>query len=129
MTVALVCTAFLGLLVFGLGLGVSTLRGSTSTNIGHQLDPGDPLHKMVRAHGNATEYAPMLAILMLGIATRGATPWMVWTFVAATVFRYLHAAGMLLSPSLDRPQPLRFVGALGTYVAGLALVVALLLVV
>ena len=128
MTVALVCTAFLGLLVFGLGLGVSTLRGSTSTNIGHKLDPGDPLHKMVRAHGNATEYSPMLAILMLAIAGRGATPWMVWTFAAATLSRYLHAAGMVLSSSLDRPQPLRFVGALGTYVTGLLLVVALLLV-
>ena len=123
MTVALVCTAFLGLLVFGLGLGVSTLRGSTSTNIGHQLDPSDRLHKMVRAHGNATEYAPMLAILMLGIATRGATPWMVWTFVAATVFRYLHAAGMIFSPTLARPHPLRFVGALGTYLGGLVLCV------
>ena len=129
MTVALVCTAFLGLLVFGLGLGVSTLRGSTSTNIGHKLDPGDPLHKMVRAHGNATEYSPMLAILMLAIAGRGAPPWMVWTFAAATLSRYLHAAGMVLSSSLDRPQPLRFVGALGTYVTGLMLVVALLLVV
>jgi len=53
----------------------------------------------------------------------------VWTFAAATLSRYLHAAGMVLSSSLDRPQPLRFVGALGTYVAGLALVVALLLVV
>ena len=129
MTAALVCTALLGLLVFGLGLGVSALRGSTSTNIGHQLDPSDRLHKMVRAHGNAVEYAPMLAVLMLAIANRGCTRWMVWTFVAATVFRYLHAAGMLLSPSLDRPQPLRFVGALGTYVTGLLLVVALLLVV
>ena len=129
MTAALVCTALLGVLVFGLGLGVSALRGSTSTTIGHQLDPSDRLHKMVRAHGNATEYAPMLAILMLAIAGRGATPWMVWTFVAATLSRYLHAAGMLLSSSLDRPQPLRFVGALGTYVTGLALVVALLLVV
>ena len=128
MTAALVCTALLGLLVFGLGLGVSALRGSTSTNIGHKLDPGDPLHKMVRAHGNATEYAPMLAILMLAIAGRGATPWMVWTFAAATLSRYLHAAGMVLSSSLDRPQPLRFVGALGTYVTGLLLVVALLLV-
>jgi uncharacterized protein len=129
MTAALVCTALLGVLVFGLGLGVSALRGSTSTTIGHQLDPGDRLHKMVRAHGNATEYAPMLAILMLAIAARGPTRWMVWTFVAATLSRYLHAAGMVLSPSLDRPQPLRFVGALGTYVTGLALVVALLLVV
>ena len=128
MTAALVCTALLGLLVIGLGLGVSALRGSTSTNIGHKLDPGDPLHKMVRAHGNVTEYSPMLAILMLAIAGRGATPWMVWTFAAATLSRYLHAAGMVLSSSLDRPQPLRFVGALGTYVTGLLLVVALLLV-
>ena len=128
MTVALVCTALLGLLVFGLGLAVSGLRGSTGTNIGHQLDPSDRLHKMIRAHGNAAEYAPMLAVLMLAIAARGATRWMVWTFVAATLFRYLHAAGMLLSPTLDRPQPLRFVGALGTYLSGLLLVVALLLV-
>ena len=128
MTAALVCTALLGLLVFGLGLGVSALRGSTSTNIGHKLDPGDPLHKMVRAHGNATEYSPMLAILMLAIAGRGATPWMVWTFAAATLSRYLHAAGMVLSSSLDRAQPLRFVGAVGTYLTGLALVVALLMV-
>ena len=128
MTVALVCTALLGLLVFGLGLGVSTLRGSTGTTIGHQLDPRDRLHKMVRAHGNTTEYAPMLAILMLAIAARDPAPWMVWTFVAATLSRYLHAAGMLLSASLDRPQPLRFLGALGTYLSGLALVVALLLV-
>jgi uncharacterized membrane protein YecN with MAPEG domain len=86
------------------------------------------LHKVVRAHGNAAEYAPMLAILMLAIAARGSATWMVWTFVAATVFRYLHAAGMLLSPSLDRPQPLRFVGALGTYLSGLALVAAAFLV-
>jgi uncharacterized membrane protein YecN with MAPEG domain len=129
MTAALVCTALLGVLVFGLGLAVSALRGSTSTIIGHGLDPTDRLHKLIRAHGNATEYAPMLAILMLTIAARGCTRWMVWTFVAATVFRYLHAAGMLMSPSLDRPQPLRFVGALGTYLSGLVLVVALLLVI
>jgi uncharacterized protein len=129
MKVALVCTALLGLLVFGLGLAVSVRRGSTRTNIGHERDPADPLHKLVRAHGNAAEYAPMLAILMLAIAGRGCTMWMVWTFIAATLFRYLHAAGMLLSPSLNRPQPLRFVGALGTYLSGLALVAAMLLVV
>ena len=128
MTVAMICTALLGLLVFGLGLGVSALRGARNTNIGHERDPADPLHKMVRAHGNAAEYAPRLSILMLAIATRGCTTWMVWTFVAATLFRYLHAAGMILSPTLDRPQPLRFVGALGTYLTGLALVVAAVIV-
>jgi len=68
-------------------------------------------------------------VLMLAIAARRCTRQMVWTFVAATVFGYLRAAGMLLSPSLGRPQPLRFIGALGNYLSGLALVVAALPVV
>ena len=124
MNVAIVCTALLGLLVFGLGLAVSLTRGATRTNFGFTPDPTDRLYKRVRAHGNAAEYSPMLAILMLLIGARQPAAWMVWTFIAATAFRYLHAAGMLVCPSLDQPHPLRFVGALGTYVAGLVLVVA-----
>ena len=124
MNVAIVCTALLGLLVFGLGLAVSLTRGATGTNFGFTPDPTDRLYKRVRAHGNAAEYSPMLAILMLLIGAHQPAAWMVWTFVAATAFRYLHAAGMLVCPSLDQPHPLRFVGALGTYVAGLVLVVA-----
>ena len=129
MTVALTCTALLGLLVFGLGLGVSTMRGSTKTNFGFTPDPTDPLYKMVRAHGNATEYAPMMAILMLAVAAREPATWMLWTFGIATAARYLHAAGMILSPSLDEVYPLRFVGALVTYLSGLALVWALVRVI
>jgi len=124
MNAAIVCTALLGLLVFGLGLAVSLTRGATRTNFGFTPDPTDRLYKRIRAHGNAAEYAPMLAILMLLIGARQPAAWMVWTFIAATAFRYLHAAGMLVCPSLDQPHPLRFVGALGTYVAGLVLVVA-----
>ena len=124
MNVAIVCTALLGLLVFGLGLAVSLTRGATRTNFGFTPDPTDRLYKRVRAHGNAAEYAPMLAILILLIGARNPAPWIVWTFVAATLFRYLHAAGMLVCPSLDQPHPLRFVGALGTYVTGLVLAVA-----
>ena len=128
MSVAIVCTALLGLLVFGLGFAVSAARGQTGTNIGYTTDPTDRLYKLVRAHGNATEYAPMIAILMLLIAARQPSAWMIWTFVIATVSRYLHAAGMILSPTLSAPYPLRFVGALGTYLAGFALVLAALLV-
>lgn len=128
MHVAIVCTALLGLLVFGLGLGVSSMRGALKANYGYKEDPGNPLYKLVRAHGNAAEYAPMIAILTLLIGARQPAPWMVWTFIAATVCRYLHAAGMILSPTLDRPHPLRFAGALGTYLTGLALVVATLMV-
>jgi hypothetical protein len=35
--------------------------------------------------------------------------------------RYLHALGMILSPTLAKGHPLRFAGALGTYVVGLVL--------
>ncbi len=50
--------------------------------------------------------------------------WVLWVGGIATASRYLHAAGMLMGPSLDQVQPLRFVGALGTYLGGLALCVA-----
>ncbi len=42
----------------------------------------------------------------------------------AVASRYAIVAGILLSPTLDRPQPLRFIGALGTYITGVALSVA-----
>ena len=127
MTTAIVCTTLLGLLLFGLGLGVSLTRGSTKTNSGYTTDPADPLYKMIRAHGNTTEYAPMLAVLMLLIGSRTPSLWMLWVMGLATVSRYLLAAGILLSPTLDKPHPLRFAGALGTYVCGVALCVAVFL--
>jgi len=124
MTVAVLCTGLLGILVFGLGLAVSMVRGSTRTNFGYSSDPTNRLYKLVRAHGNAAEYAPMLAVLMLYLGSRGPGRGLMIAFVGATVFRYLHALGMILCKSLDRPDPLRFVGALGTYVTGLILAFA-----
>ena len=124
MGTAILCMVLLGLLVFGLGLSVSLMRGSTSTGVGYNPDPTDRLFKMVRAHGNTTEYAPMLAILMLLIGARSPSAWMLWTMWIATVSRYLIAVGILLSPTLAKPYPLRFVGALGTYLSGIALCVA-----
>lgn len=127
MQTATVCAGVLGLLVIVLGLAVSGTRGATNTAIGYNPDPTDRLYKMVRAHGNATEYNPMLAILILYLGAHAPAAWLLWTFVAATVARVLHAAGMLMSPSLAKPQPLRFVGAFGTYVCGSILAVAMIL--
>jgi len=127
MRIAIVCTALLGLLVFGLGLMVSLARGRTNRIIGHDPDPADRLHRLVRAHGNATEYAPMMAILILLVGSRQPAGWMITTFVVATVCRYVHAAGMIFFATLAAPNPLRFIGALGTYGAGIALVVAALM--
>lgn len=126
MTTSLLCVALLGLLLFALGFGVSMTRGRTATNIGSSVDPADFLHKIVRAHGNASEYVAMLAVLILVVGMREPSTWASWSMIGATASRYLHAAGMILSPTLDKPQPLRFAGALGTYVFGIALCVALL---
>ena len=126
MTTAVVCTALLGLLVFGLGFAVSATRGATGVNIGYTSDPTDRLYKLVRAHGNATEYVPMMAVLIVLVGMHQPSAWMRWTFIAATVVRYCHAAGMILSPTLDKPYPLRFIGAVGTYIVGFALVIATL---
>ena len=128
METAMVCAGLLGLLIFGLGFGVSLTRGNRQTIIGTNADPTDRLHKMARAHVNATEYGPMLAILML-VAARGEeiAAWVTWTMIIVTVCRYLHAVGMIAFPTLDKPNPLRFIGALGTYVGGITLCVAVFL--
>ena len=126
MHVAIPCIALLGLLLFGLGLAVSLKRGNVNTIIGHSNDPADPLYKLVRAHGNTAEYAPLLAVLMLALASTEPPAWALWCMGIATAARYLFAAGMLLSPTLAKPHPLRFVGALGTYLMGVAMSVGLL---
>ena len=128
MATAMMCTGLLGLLVFGLGFAVSMTRAKTETIIGTNSDPTDRLYKMVRAHGNATEYAPILAVLMVVVAMAGEpATWVVWMMIAVTAFRYVHAAGMIAFPTLDKPNPLRFIGSVGTYVGGLALCVAVFL--
>ncbi len=126
MTTALVCIALLGLLVFVLGFAVSTDRGRAQTVIGFDPSPTDPLHKLVRAHGNSTEYAPMLAILMVVLASLNPAAWLSWMMYAAVASRYLIVAG-LLTGTLENPNPMRFVGALGTYVTGTLLCVGVFL--
>jgi len=124
MSFAIECIGLLGLLVMGLGLGVSIKRGQTNQIIGCKDDPTDPLYKWVRAHANACEFAPMLAVLIYAVASQGYGGWHGILYAGAVVVRYCHAAGMIMSPSLDKGHPLRLVGALGTYVIGIILSLA-----
>jgi hypothetical protein len=66
----------------------------------------------------------MLAVLILYLGTRDPGTMLQGVFVAAALSRVLHAAGMLMSPTLARPQALRAVGAVGTYATGMILAVA-----
>lgn len=126
MTIALVCVALLGILLFGLGFVVSTTRGRTDTLAGDSGDPADTLHKVVRAHGNTSEYVGLLAVLILVLGSREPSTWGVAAMIGATASRYLIALGIILGPTLAKPHPLRFVGALGTYLFGFALCASLL---
>ncbi len=124
METAILCTALLGLLLFGLGLAVSLTRGSTNVVSGFNSDPTDRLYKMIRAHGNTAEFVPMVAVLLLFLGSRNPSTWVLWTMWIVTLCRYLIVIGILTSPTLAKPHPLRFIGALGTYVGGVALCVA-----
>jgi uncharacterized membrane protein YecN with MAPEG domain len=127
MTTALICIALLGLLLFGLGFAVSGKRGNTKTLTGSSSDPTDALHKLTRAHGNTAEFAPMLAILIFALGSMSPAFWVLCCMGVATASRYLIVAGLILGSTMDDAHPLRFIGALGTYLSGFGLCIALLL--
>ena len=128
MNAYLVCSAILVILYFVLAINVSMTRRKTRTGIGAGNDPGGPMNKAVRAHGNAAEYVPIFVALFLYFLLAGAGGWITWVVVIVTTCRVLHALGMFMSKDFNSPpHPLRALGALGTYLGGLALGIALLM--
>ena len=123
--IALICTAVLGLLLFGLGFLVSALRGKYDTLMGHPLEPAHLLQKAVRAHGNTAEFAPFFAVLFLYLGAHQPSTVVLWTIGIATLSRVLIVVGLLTCATLARPHPVRFLGALGTYITGIILSIAL----
>ena len=127
MSVYLICISLLGLLIFALGFNVSMNRNSSGAMYGGDIEPESRLYKAQRAHGNTIEYAPILAILMFALGQAEQPSWVIWSMVVATFCRFLFVAGILLPATMAKPNPMRFLGALGTYLAGFALVAALII--
>ena len=128
MNVFLLCVTVLVILYFALSLYVSILRGRYKVGVGTGDDPSGPLGKAIRAHGNAAEYVPIFIALFIYFALSGAGGWIAWVAVGVTLARIFHALGMLWTGTFHAaPHPLRAIGAMGTYVGGFALGVALLL--
>jgi uncharacterized membrane protein YecN with MAPEG domain len=124
-TIALVCVAILGALLFGLGMAVSGTRFQAQTVSGCPPDPTNRLTKLVRAHGNTAEYAPFFAVLFLYLGAHNPSQATVVLIVAATAARCLIVAGLLAWPSMAKPNPARFIGGVGTYACGIALCITL----
>lgn len=130
MTTATICIALLATLLFVLGWNVSRIRG-TRGDTGEQFPtaPDDALFVAIRAHGNATEYVPTIAILILVVGLGDPATWMLVVAGIAVASRYLHAIGVLLAGDMATESVLRFVGAVGTILSGVALAVAAVLVI
>jgi uncharacterized membrane protein YecN with MAPEG domain len=129
-TLQIVCVALLGMLLFLLGANVTrhrALRGDTGNQM--PTDPADRMFIAQRAHGNAAEYVPTLCVLLLVCGTLSDGWWVDVLAVAAVVARLSHAVGMLTSRTLATHGPLRDIGALGTYMTGVALAVTAVVVV
>ncbi|MEH6548692.1 MAG: MAPEG family protein [Pseudomonadales bacterium] len=127
MSIPLICISLLGFLVIGLGFAVSSFRAKEDVLFEYPVDPENSLYKAVRAHGNTIEYAPILALLIYILGQYEASGWILWCMVLATFCRYLHAAGIMFPQSVAKPNPMRFIGALGTYISGFGLCIALFL--
>jgi uncharacterized membrane protein YecN with MAPEG domain len=127
MTIPVICTSLLGLLLFTLGCAVTLQRRRSRTYFGGAVDPSDWLYRLVRAHGNTAEHAPMLCVLMLLAAQRAPSTWVGALSALVCGSRYLQVVGMLWQPTADgRPNWFRLLGTPGTYVGGALLCLAIL---
>jgi len=121
-TIPVVCIALMGVLLFLLGANVTrhrAIRGATGDQ--QPTDPADRMYIAQRAHGNASEYVPTLAVLIVVCATLTDGWWLDALAIAALAARSLHAIGMLTARTLAGHGPLRDLGAMGTYATGVAL--------
>lgn len=127
MQVPVICVSTLALLIFLLGCLISMVRGKTGIiyYAGSLDDPTSFLTKAVRALGNTVEFAPILALMFLYLGTTNPDNWVYWTIVIATTSRVLMVVGFLTARTLSKIHPLKAVGAIGTYLSGVALCVAM----
>jgi len=125
-TASVVTIQLLAALVFLLGANVTRLRASRAPAAQFPTEPSDPLLKAIRAHGNATEYIPILAVLILILGMTTDAPYATVLMIAAVAFRVIHAAALLTSPTLASNTVPRSIGAAGTYLVGIGLIVAVL---
>lgn len=128
----ILCSAALVILTLLLAFWTSLQRGSSKTiAYGAPLDPTTGMAKAQRAHGNTAEYAALFIglFILTGFAYAGRDLGLTVTglVIAITVARFVHALGFLLCETLEKPHALKAIGALVTYLGGLALAVMVIL--
>lgn len=122
----LVCSVALASLTITLAMLTSMLRLKTGAiSFDTQLAPTSFLAKVQRAHGNSAEYAGILILLFLivGFAYQGETleASIIWTILAITASRVIHALGFLTCRSLESPHVFKAIGVTVTCLGSLFL--------
>jgi uncharacterized membrane protein YecN with MAPEG domain len=109
MQVTHVSAAIIAVAVVILAIAVSVRRRTAKISLGVQED--ETLHRLVRAHGNLVEYAP-LALILLGLLELANGPQRMALSIAGLLLsgRLLHAIGMLAGLT-----PLRALGMVLTH--------------
>lgn len=106
----------------------TTVQRGISQTIAYNapLEPTSGMAKAQRGHGNAAEYAALLVALYLVIGfvhqDRDLGALMHWTVIAVTAGRLIVAVGFLTCKTLAKPDPLKAIGSLLTYIGGIILV-------
>ncbi|MBL8913023.1 MAG: MAPEG family protein [Archangium sp.] len=98
--VTLLYGGLVGLLILGLGLNVTRVRGQHG-NWYESTPPPKPLYMAIRAHGNAIEWTPITVILILAIELAGgSSTWLHVLGGSMVAARVMHAVGMLTAVKL-----------------------------
>jgi uncharacterized protein len=100
MEITLLFTGILGLLFLFHSARTILMRGKTNTNLGVGED--ERMLRMVRIHGNFSEYVPLLLMILGFLEYSGVAE--IWLYVygfAVVLGRLLHANGILSNASLS----------------------------
>ena len=126
MKIVYISIATLALLQIGLVANILFLRNRHAVYVGAPDDGDHPLFRARLAHSNATEYTPMLCLLMMSLEHYGHQfSVMPWVYGVAVASRFAHALG-LLNSNPTRPNPFRLMGMVGTLITMTAMSLSLL---
>jgi len=91
----------LGLIAVGLSVVVVRRRVANKVSFGSGGNPD--LERAIRAHGNFTEYVPLILLLLLLLAAGGTSAYLLHGLgIALVLARLAHAQGLLGSPGESR---------------------------
>lgn len=125
MSISIISISLLFILCIALAFNTSLSRSITGNYSGMESDENNLLYRSQRAHLNSVEYAPLLAMIFYILDQQIQSNWVLIAIISVTILRYIHAVGILFPRILGKATPLKFIGALGTYILSLLLILTI----